>query len=1286
MLAQLLTETIFGALTGYITNDTAIRSLFQPGGVIEKTRDDFAREAGLLLEEQVLTRAVLEQQMALPEVQQALSEILQDFLMERLPQAMAQQKLGDLPEYDEITAFLHELLLQFMEREEEQLLHLLKKYLPTEQILTEQQCEKLSTRLEQVLLDTLQQETFIGRLWNGWLAEHGEKTLEQLDLGVLCDTVMHNAAEMCGQWPQQIKQQYGEELRQLLLQTVQKIELRPVLLELDGVMAQYTLQQYLRCDETELAVLLEHALESEQGKALLAMITAQMLHALETIDMPAAEVVPEGLLKQLAPLLQQQIPVVMEQVLDWLRANSQSVNSMLESAVDEVAEELGGMKGILLEQLKETVLSQVLEQNSLVDLLQQTVINEQTTSEAAEILMQMVQQQLTEQKLGELVCKLNEKQALEKILQAFLTENLHRMMNRSGSAWMQKLLDWKPGSLHLADRQPQIETYLADIVMHGIDRIPLDGWILQCGSALKQKNIAELLHLDETQMQNIMEQAVHYGCGYLEKTLPVCSAEALYRPLYDNLQQMLKQNGQRWIHSLMSECTVETLLEAARNWMQTKQPELVAMVSKTGLDYMQGQLSRLAEDQIQQLSNEEMLKLVQDLMGRELKPLNYLGAGMGAVAGATVGTALSAALPVTAAAGPAMMASVLAGKSAVFGAVGYTTNCAAVKGLFWPYEPVGGVEMIQGVIPKQKARFAHSMGNLVDRYVINEDVLREMLQKLAPNLNHYGEKLAEQENLMQMAAAELAVNRKKLVQPMLQWLEQNGETTSHNLLEKLGGMPFAFLRSSLMDGRMLEQQMLPVAEQWLNRQLKSDTSLGQMVSGEQFWILLQQMIASAELPDFSALVYRLLQSEKKMQQIIGDGTSQKIVDAIQCHMEDWMQQKANQEKLASLAGRFISAEKLKQWLEQSSGSWVADSLSSLFGIVEQALLQLLQSRQADITVAVQSAILNRMGLMQQMGYAMMDGDTIVARVVERVLQQKLPIFLSLKSTELQALFQTCWEDTLFPAVLQVPIYQKELEYAMEMLLEQPVLHQCICRISGNAVEQFISLPVVLWGRLLRPDTLLNRMQIQLGFQWQHNGKAAVQGWEPVVLDIYKQKIGNVTLEQITRGYMETVPVRQIVQYNQLSELLRGFQLRLQENMAVTRPQHWLDWPEITAVMEQSVQKLLHEESVWQWMQYEAEFLVLQLAEQWERLLPPDTRKVLITPALQAVFATAETHGTQLLGAMNLAHLAEEQLIAMDSAHLERVVRGFAGHYLVHIENRGWMGAVFALPGMLIYLF
>ena len=76
---------------------------------------------------------------------------------------------------------------------------------------------------------------------------------------------------------------------------------------------------------------------------------------------------------------------------------------------------------------------------------------------------------------------------------------------------------------------------------------------------------------------------------------------------------------------------------------------------------------------------------------------------------------------------------------------------------------------------------------------------------------------------------------------------------------------------------------------------------------------------------------------------------------------------------------------------------------------------------------------------------------------------------------------------------------------------------------------------------------------------------------------------------------------------------------------------------------------------------------------------------LLQPMMEAAFAVAEEYGVQLLEAMDLSRLAERQLIAMDSAHLETVVRGFASQYLVHIENRGWLGAAFALPGMLLYL-
>ena len=185
--------------------------------------------------------------------------------------------------------------------------------------------------------------------------------------------------------------------------------------------------------------------------------------------------------------------------------------------------------------------------------------------------------------------------------------------------------------------------------------------------------------------------------------------------------------------------------------------------------------------------------------------------------------------------------------------------------------------------------------------------------------------------------------------------------------------------------------------------------------------------------------------------------------------------------------------------------------------------------------------------------------------------------------------------------------------------------------------------------------------------------------------VYQQKLGPLTLRQLTDGFQGKLPLEQLWQYEGLPQLLRGLQLRLQENISITRLQQWLDWPQAAAVLEQGWVSLLADGRFQQWLEYESQFVVLQLAAQWERLLPKDSRTALLQPMIQAAFVVAEEYGVQLLAAMDLSQLAERQLIAMDSAHLETVVRGFASQYLVHIENRGWLGAAFALPGMLLYL-
>jgi hypothetical protein len=290
-----------------------------------------------------------------------------------------------------------------------------------------------------------------------------------------------------------------------------------------------------------------------------------------------------------------------------------------------------------------------------------------------------------------------------------------------------------------------------------------------------------------------------------------------------------------------------------------------------------------------------------------------------------------------------------------------------------------------------------------------------------------------------------------------------------------------------------------------------------------------------------------------------------------------------------------------------------------------------------------------------------------------------------KSRELQGLFAQCWQEQLFPALLQLPVSQKEMQGFLQTLLQQSVLHQCAGQIVVQTAQCILAKPVSAWGGWLQLDGMFERLQMQLGFQWQKNGAAALAHWQPLVMEFYGQQVAPITIRQLTRGFTGEIPLADMLQCAVLPDLLAAFQLRLHENLAITRPQQWLHWSQLETRIEQGVATLLQDTAFRQWFCYEGELLILQMTSQWQQLLPEPSRVALTEPVVQALFAVAETYGSKLLTAMDLAQLAETQLLAMDSARLEQVVRGFASQYLVHIENRGWLGAVFALPGMLLYL-
>jgi hypothetical protein len=257
--------------------------------------------------------------------------------------------------------------------------------------------------------------------------------------------------------------------------------------------------------------------------------------------------------------------------------------------------------------------------------------------------------------------------------------------------------------------------------------------------------------------------------------------------------------------------------------------------------------------------------------------------------------------------------------------------------------------------------------------------------------------------------------------------------------------------------------------------------------------------------------------------------------------------------------------------------------------------------------------------------------------------------------------------------------------ALRTLLAEPVLQQGVVQIAMHTLDIAAHVPMASWGSYINATNILAKPQMQLGFQWQTHSKELLDTWRVPLCAFAADVLHSTTTAQLCRGYQDTLPLGALINDKGVQCVLSGCIHSIINAVSNTTISHWCRWDAVVEDLYRDINALLLDVSFQDWLQYEADLLVLALAEEPDKLLPTAAREVLIERIIQAVFDTAEQHGTAILSQMQLASLAEEQLKLMDSAHLEQVVRGFAQHYLTHIQNRGWLGALFALPGMLLYL-
>lgn len=882
---MLAIETILGALTGYFTNDIAICQLFSKNGVVVREREQFTSLIVQVLKEKIIDEDMMNILSQSDEMAHFFESFVHELVDEAIPVALANRSLSDFDANGDLQALL------------------------TSHVDAASMGDMaLDIKLLYRHFDTLIQSAPFQKEVQQALHQLGAMSLQDLGMAELIERCFAPILSLDENGWQQWLEEQRIKLFTLIDGAKVKCDNRQLgtLLSLDGEQVVQDLEHYFGVD-----------LSQKQQVGAFAKGYTQFL---EQFYVFAARVLPRVLEAHLPALLDAFYPMLVEDK-EWIER--MVLDSIAECNTD------GNMILSMAEEYVKTFFGTDEDGDDWLTRLYNRC------SEAGEFGALCM-------RFADFLCGLIIRQIDE-----------WRRLNMESDEGVERVLAQYMQCRSIVVKL--LDAYLALPIDNKVHRALLKAvgsagtlWLQRCVTADK--------------MQQWGAQKQHLLCTHSLSLLGF--NEEKQRKLLVALQQWWHENGLSWLEAHMpSEITmkhgicrfIDVLfskpLGEFLGYAQALIPyePIADALRMTIFWHLRDFLAKLTRNQLEALSHEDIREVVLDMIGREMRPLAYLGGGIGAAAGVATGAAMQVS---GVSVDPDQMALLLAARSGMYGAVGYGTNVMAVKGLFWPYKKTLG---IQGLICKNQSRFASKMKNMAECYVINNEIWMQQMQLVSEHLSqHYDEFLRYG----------LHIIKEKREQSVRPYVEMAADHMPHQLC----GLIF--------DKEQADIFLKAIAEKGIE---------ATMDGGRLFEV-------TRHLQLFHFGVCKLAMMEATNRRL-----SEKVVSIVQgMTVEEWM----------NLGNRFLS-----QWHSPANRAFY-DNLWHRLRPHYQKLPIILSDYSTDIAGAVGQYVQRKLAFPLQLAYRMAGGERQIERIVKHFVTDKLPEYMEVRELQVEQRF-TEWMNAQF---------------------------------------------------------------------------------------------------------------------------------------------------------------------------------------------------------------------------------------------------------------------------------
>lgn len=464
---------------------------------------------------------------------------------------------------------------------------------------------------------------------------------------------------------------------------------------------------------------------------------------------------------------------------------------------------------------------------------------------------------------------------------------------------------------------------------------------------------------------------------------------------------------------------------------------------------LDGKIKKFVKNNLNKYNEDEICDIVQDFMGNQLKPLSVFGAFLGVI----VGVLWQLIYPISTLGNFGFPSSLLDGivSCGIMAFIGIITNVIALWMIFHPYKEnkiASKIPFIKnfamGYIPAHKNEFAIGMAKLIDEQLLNKEEINKSFNLQKNNIQVSLMSLVKNNNyqmLINFVRDKKTAAANYIYKKILKYCDENSGL-SKRLSKLLGDIKvnkilkeeyISDISAKLISGIVnLKDSLANMAQNKISSNYnlndilpKSAVSQIDQYIKSEAGILIEDRIKNAESLSF---IKQFIYEQYKDRY---DLTIRKSCDEI--FDKDLLENVKNnfKEKACTYVFNDLKDQvnnSLKQFLSNGLDernniglmfngkikTLVDTNLYSLTNIATRKVLEYLQNHEYEIAIEVQQTIKDELNFFEKIAYASFGGDEIAGKVVEIILNKKLPIMLKNEMERLVDVAKITLDNSLYP--------------------------------------------------------------------------------------------------------------------------------------------------------------------------------------------------------------------------------------------------------------------------------